>query len=156
MRVQHRQSQNPYWNALPLFVPQVEMFLSWLSVAQRKREGTIARRAQSTTLRTAVHQQVVGTATPHNFLSVVARDALGGFVPVQNRSLWIDYIEPERKFIREATQDRGIVEGGSHGVPLLFSRQNEAGTSTLSRFRVPHHADGNYRARGSLRLGPDD
>ncbi len=82
-----------------------------------------------------MHKQVVGTTTSNDLLGVIARDALGRFVPVQNRSLRIDYVESERKLICEATQNRGIVEGGSQSVPLLFSRQNQVGTSTLWRLR---------------------
>ena len=149
MWIEHRQSENSYGNALPLFVPQVKMLLGRLSVAQCECKRTTVARAQCAALRAAVHQQVIGATTPHHLLRVITGDALGCFVPVQNRSFRIDYIEPERKLICEASQYCGIVKGGSQGVPQLFSRQNEAGTSTL--WRLQREAISDLSIRSAVR-----
>jgi hypothetical protein len=89
MAVAKRSDPHMRWNAMPLFVAQLDSGLPGLSVVHRFDKGT-GHATKHATLVVAVHQNIFAAEAPQDFMTAIASDSFGAVVPEQNLSFAAD------------------------------------------------------------------
>jgi hypothetical protein len=120
VRVVNRDSANPHWNLVPVFVMQEGESIYGLGSFHGARRWAIFF-AEFAARLIAVQQSFTDAAMANNFVAGVTRNAFGPSTPHHDFFLQVDNAQPSGEIFEDAATNLGIVES-RHGVCGDFPR----------------------------------